>query len=109
MSTFQIDFGGDGKAPVVGIDLGTTNSLVAVSGPTGQPEIIPGAAGDRIVPSIVSIAEDGRVLVGREAQNALLTHPERTVYSAKRLMGRGIADVRDELQIFPFQIAEGSD
>lgn len=109
MATFQIDFGNDGKAPVVGIDLGTTNSLVAVAGPTGQPEIIAGTAGDRILPSVVSVSEDGRVLVGRDAQAALLTHPERTVYSAKRLMGRGVADIQDELSIFPFQIAEGSD
>ena len=109
MSTFQIDFGSAEKAPVVGIDLGTTNSLVAVMGAAGHPEVIPGPDGSRIVPSVVSIGADGRVLVGREAQDALITSPERTVYSSKRLMGRGVEDVRDELSLFPFRIAEGSE
>lgn len=109
MSTFQIDFGSDGKSPVVGIDLGTTNSLVAILNEAGHPEVIPGADGDRMVPSVVSVAPDGRILVGRAAQDALLTHPERTVYSAKRLMGRGAADVREEVSLFPFRIAEDSE
>src|ERR687891_46127 len=109
MSTFQIDFGSDNTAPVIGIDLGTTNSLVAVRNEAGHPEVIPGADGDRIVPSVVSIAPDGRVLVGREAQQALITHPDRTVYSAKRLMGRGVEDITDELNLFPFRIAPDSE
>jgi len=108
MSTFQIDFG-EQKSPVVGIDLGTTNSLVAVMGATGQPEIIPGPDGSKIVPSVVSVSPTGEVLVGAAARDALLTSPERTVYSAKRLMGRGHADVQDELALFPFHIAEGSE
>jgi molecular chaperone DnaK len=108
MSTFQIDFGQQ-QSPVVGIDLGTTNSLVAVMGPAGQPEIIPGPDGSKLVPSVVSVSPSGEVLVGEAAREALLTHPERTVYSAKRLMGRGIADVRDELSLLPFRIAEGSE
>src|SRR6476661_6728101 len=93
MSTFQIDFG-ERKSPVVGIDLGTTNSLVAVMGPTGHPEIITGPDGSRLVPSIVSVTESGEILVGDTARDALLTHPERTAYSAKRFMGRGIQDVQ---------------
>ena len=108
MSTFQIDFGND-KKPVVGIDLGTTNSLVACIGPNGTPEIIPGPDGDRLVPSIVSIAPTGEILVGKPGRDALITHPERTVYSAKRLMGRGVEDIREELALFPFRIAEGSE
>ncbi|HYI95259.1 MAG TPA: Fe-S protein assembly chaperone HscA [Bryobacteraceae bacterium] len=108
MSTFQIDFG-EQKSPVVGIDLGTTNSLVAVMGPTGQPEVIAGPDGSKIVPSVVSITESGEVLVGAFARDALLTHADRTVYSTKRLMGRGSADVQDELSSIPFQIAEGSE
>jgi Fe-S protein assembly chaperone HscA len=107
--TFDIDFGSAKKAPVVGIDLGTTNSLVAVLDPAGHPEIIPGAKGERILPSVVSVAENGSVLVGRPAQDALLTHPERTVYSAKRFMGRGTDDVREELQHLPFRLADSSD
>lgn len=108
MSTFQIDFGQQ-KSPVVGIDLGTTNSLVAVMGPTGQPEIIPGPDGSKIVPSVVSVTPAGEVLVGSPARDALLKFPGRTVYSTKRLMGRGLADIEEELQLFPFHIAEGSE
>jgi Fe-S protein assembly chaperone HscA len=109
MSTFQIDFGDQKKSPVVGIDLGTTNSLVAVLSPAGHPEIIPGPDGDRILPSVVSVTPEGQVLVGRAAQDALITSPERTVYSAKRLMGRGVDDIQEELKLFPFHVAPGSE
>ena len=110
MSTFQIDFGDSSQQAVaVGIDLGTTNSLVAVLGPSGRPEIIPGPDGSHIVASVVSISPDGSVLVGDAAQDALLTSPERTVYSAKRLMGRGVEDIREELKLFPFRVADGSE
>lgn len=108
MSTFEIDFGQQ-KSPVVGIDLGTTNSLVAVMGSTGQPEVIPGPDGSKIVPSIVSIDANGKILVGSAAQEALLTRPGHTVYSTKRLMGRGAADLQDEIHLIPFQIAEDSE
>src|SRR5579859_5265143 len=100
MSTFQIDFG-ESKSKIVGIDLGTTNSLVAVMDLTG-PRILSG-----IVPSVVSVTASGEVIAGAEAREALITHPESTVYSVKRLMGRGLADVGDELKLFPFRIAEG--
>ncbi len=103
MSTFQIDFG-KSKSPIVGIDLGTTNSLVAVMDKTGAPKILSG-----IVPSVVSVTGSGDVLAGAEARDALITRPERTVYSVKRLMGRGLADVQEELKLFPFRIAEGSE
>ncbi len=106
MSTFQIDFGAQDR--VVGIDLGTTNSLVAFMDLTG-PKIIPGSDGDKLVPSVVSIHESGEVVVGNAARELLITQPERTVYSVKRLMGRGLEDVRDELKLFPFRIASGSE
>jgi Fe-S protein assembly chaperone HscA len=106
MSTFQIDFGQDER--VVGIDLGTTNSLVAFMDLTG-PKIIPGADGDKLVPSVVSINESGEVIVGNPARELLLTQPARTVYSVKRLMGRGLADVQQELKLFPFHIADNSE
>jgi Fe-S protein assembly chaperone HscA len=106
MSTFQIDFGEQDR--VVGIDLGTTNSLVAYMDLTG-PKIIPGADGDKLVPSVVSIIESGEVVVGNTARELLLTQPERTVYSVKRLMGRGLADVQQELKLFPFHIAADSE
>ncbi len=100
--SFQIDFGGE-KSPIVGIDLGTTNSLVAAMELTG-PRILSG-----IVPSVVSVTESGEVIAGAEAREMLLTHPERTVYSVKRLMGRGVEDIQEELKLFPFHIAEGSE
>ena len=101
MSTFQIDFGDDQKQ-IVGIDLGTTNSLIAVMEPTG-PRILSG-----IVPSVVSVTPGGEVIVGDQAREMLITHPERSVYSVKRLMGRDAADVREELKLFPFRLADNS-
>ena len=86
---------------VVGIDLGTTNSLVAYV-KDGKPEVIRDASGDGLVPSIVSVDESGTIFVGREAQRRLLTAPARTAYSVKRFMGKGLADVRDEVKRFPF-------
>jgi molecular chaperone DnaK len=90
---------------IVGIDLGTTNSLVAyVDAQTGQPKCIPGPYGATLCPSIVSLDPDGSVIVGEAARRRLLTQPERTIYSVKRLMGRGPADVQNELALFPFRI-----
>jgi Fe-S protein assembly chaperone HscA len=92
-------------ARIVGIDLGTTNSLVAYADPqTGAPKCIPGPNGSTLCPSVVSIDADGSVIVGEPAKRRLLTQPERTIYSVKRLMGRGPADVQDELKLFPFRI-----
>ncbi|MBI3404243.1 MAG: Fe-S protein assembly chaperone HscA [Acidobacteria bacterium] len=89
----------------VGIDLGTTYSLIAfVDTATGQPKCIPGTQGETLLPSVVSVDSDGSVVVGQPARQRLLTQPERTIYSVKRLMGRGVGDVQDELKIFPFQI-----
>jgi Fe-S protein assembly chaperone HscA len=106
MSTFQIDFGADDR--VVGIDLGTTNSLVAFMDLTG-PKIMPGVDGSNLVPSVVSMEPSGEVVVGNSARQLLMTQPERTVYSVKRLMGRGLADIQEELNLFPFRVAEGSE
>jgi Fe-S protein assembly chaperone HscA len=94
---------------IVGIDLGTTNSLVAYIDPeTNQPECIPGPYGSTLCPSVVSLDSDGSVVVGEAARSRLLTQPERTIYSVKRLMGRGPADVQDELKLFPFRIDPAS-
>jgi Fe-S protein assembly chaperone HscA len=92
---------------VVGIDLGTTNSLVAYV-KDGQPVVIRDAAGDALVPSIVSVSADGTAHVGREAERRLLTDAARTVYSVKRFMGRGIEDVGDEARLFPFRVGGGA-
>src|SRR6185295_12554221 len=89
---------------VVGIDLGTTNSLVAYV-KDGAPLVIRDRAGDGLVPSVVSVAADGTVYVGREAQRRLLIDAGRSVYSVKRFMGKGIDDVREEASLFPFRIA----
>lgn len=89
---------------VVGIDLGTTNSLVAYVGPNG-PEVIRDANGDALVPSVVSVGDRGTMFVGREAQRRLLLYPDRSVYSVKRFMGRGIEDVRGDAALLPFRIS----
>ena len=104
---FQIEFDSNDET-VVGIDLGTTNSLVAWMNLT-KPEVIPGEDGDKLVPSIVSLTPAGEIITGNPARLELINHPDRTIYSVKRLMGRGVADVQDELSLFPFRIAEGSD
>src|SRR2546428_4149667 len=90
---------------VVGIDLGTTYSLIAyLDKETGRPRCIPGPYGETLCPSVVSVDAGGSVVVGEPARRRLLTQPDRTIYSVKRLMGRGVADVQDELKIFPFRI-----
>jgi molecular chaperone DnaK len=94
---------------IVGIDLGTTNSLVAhIDARTGQPKCIPGPTGNTLCPSVVSLDPDGSIIVGEPARRRLLTQPERTIYSVKRLMGRGPADVQSELRLFPFRIDPSS-
>ena len=96
-------------AKTVGIDLGTTYSLIAFQDKReGRPKCIPGPYGTPLCPSVVSVDADGSIVVGQAAQRRLLTQPERTIYSVKRLMGRGPADVQDELKIFPFRIDPAS-
>jgi Fe-S protein assembly chaperone HscA len=102
---------------IVGIDLGTTNSLIAyMEGDT--PVVIPGVDGSNLVPSIVALdlpepdlPDSGQparatVTVGNSARRALIENPERAIYSVKRLMGRGLEDVEDELKLFPFRLAD---
>ncbi len=88
---------------VVGIDLGTTNSLVAYV-KDGVPQVIRDRQGDGLVPSVVSFGDEGTVHVGREAQRRLLVEAQRTVYSVKRFMGKGRDDVHEETSHFPFRI-----
>jgi molecular chaperone DnaK len=93
----------------VGIDLGTTYSLIAYQDPaTGRPKCVQGPYGTPLCPSVVSVDPDGAILVGEPARRRLLTQSSRTIYSVKRLMGRGIADVQDELKLFPFELAPES-
>lgn len=92
---------------IVGIDLGTTNSLVAFM-QGEQPVVIPGEDGSNLVPSVVALAgdEQRKFIVGNGARQYLIQTPDRVIYSAKRLMGRGVEDVREELKLFPFHLAE---
>ena len=89
---------------VVGIDLGTTNSLVACV-IDGAPVVIRDESGDGLLPSVVSVDGSGTVFVGREAQRRLLTDPTRTMYSVKRFMGKGAEDVKGEAALFPFHLS----
>ena len=96
---------------VVGIDLGTTNSLVAYM-QGDAPVVIPGVGRLNLVPSVVALdpipADGGRptVTVGNTARKALIETPERVIYSVKRLMGRGLEEIQDELKLFPFRLAD---
>jgi len=90
---------------IVGIDLGTTNSLVAyMQGET--PAVIPGEDGLNLVPSVVALGEKNQIIVGNAARKYLIETPERAVYSVKRLMGRGVEDIQQELRFFPFRLAD---
>ena len=90
---------------IVGIDLGTTNSLVAFM-QAETPVVIPGEDGLNLVPSVVALDEQGQIIVGSAARKYLIETPERAVYSIKRLMGRGVEDIQEELKLFPFRLAE---
>jgi molecular chaperone DnaK len=90
---------------IVGIDLGTTNSLVAFM-EGEKPVVIPGEDGSNLVPSVVALDENNQPIVGNRARKYLIETPDRAVYSIKRLMGRGIEDIQEELKLFPFRVAE---
>lgn len=89
---------------IVGIDLGTTNSLIAFM-KEGQPCVVPDRNGRTMVPSVVALTDNG-LIVGDSAKEHLTRNPERTVYSVKRFMGKGLADVQNELAYFPYTLTE---
>ncbi|MDH4302041.1 MAG: molecular chaperone DnaK [Nitrospira sp.] len=91
-------------ARIVGIDLGTTNSLIAYM-KDGQPCVVPDRHGRALVPSVVALTDNG-LIVGDSAKEHLTRSPERTVYSVKRFMGKGLADVQSELAYFPYHLSE---
>ena len=93
---------------IVGIDLGTTNSLVAVL-ESGEPVVIPTAEGSRLLPSIVAFTKTGERLVGEMAKRQAVVNPENTVSSIKRFMGRRFSDVAEERQRVPYKVVEGPD
>ncbi|HEX8185614.1 MAG TPA: Fe-S protein assembly chaperone HscA [Blastocatellia bacterium] len=110
MPVIELSMSGRPKSGrVVGIDLGTTNSLVAYMSDHG-PEVIRDERGGALVPSIVYFETgEKRLLIGEEARERLITEPRKAIYSVKRFMGRGGADVQEDLHLVPFQIAEGSE
>ncbi len=93
-------------AKIIGIDLGTTNSAMAVL-EGGEPTIIPNAEGGRTTPSVVAFAKNGERLVGTVAKRQAVTNPENTVFSIKRFMGRKFRDVSEEMKIVPYKVVEG--
>jgi len=92
---------------VVGIDLGTTNSVISVV-IGGEPQVIPNAEGSRLTPSVVAFTKTGERLVGQMAKRQSILNPENTVYSIKRFMGRRLAEVEAERKMVPYKVEEGS-
>ena len=93
---------------IIGIDLGTTNSCVAVM-EGGEPKVIPNEEGGRTTPSIVAFTKSGERLVGQVAKRQAITNPENTVYSIKRFMGRRLSEVGDELKMVPYKVVAKGD
>ena len=91
---------------IIGIDLGTTNSVVAVM-EGGQPVVIPNQEGGRTTPSVVGFAKSGERLVGQVAKRQAVTNPENTVYSIKRFMGRRFDEVSEEMKMVPYKVVAG--
>src|SRR5713101_7443783 len=91
---------------VIGIDLGTTNSCVAVM-EGGEPKVIPNAEGFRTTPSVVAFSKTGERLVGQVARRQAITNPKQTIYSIKRFMGRRYDEVTSEIQLVPYQVVRG--
>src|SRR5215472_16513760 len=92
---------------IIGIDLGTTNSVVAVM-EGGQPVVIPNQEGGRTTPSVVGFAKSGERLVGQVAKRQAITNPENTVYSIKRFMGRRFSEVQNEIKTVPYKVVAAS-
>ena len=91
---------------ILGIDLGTTNSAMAVY-EGGDPTIIVNAEGDRTTPSVVGFRADGDRVVGKAAKNQAVTNPKNTVFSIKRFMGRKYSEVASEIKTVPYEVREG--
>src|SRR5574339_1315184 len=91
---------------IIGIDLGTTNSVVAVM-QAGEPAVIPNQEGSRITPSVVGFTKSGERLVGQVAKRQAITNPENTVYSIKRFMGRKYDEVNEEMKMVPYTVVRG--
>src|SRR5215471_8915530 len=88
---------------VIGIDLGTTNSVVAIM-EGSEPVVITNSEGGRTTPSVVGFTKDGNRLVGQVAKRQAVTNPENTIYSIKRFMGRRFNEVSDEMKMVPYKV-----
>ena len=97
---------GQNNGKTIGIDLGTTNSVVSVI-EGGEPKVIVNSEGDRVTPSVVAFNKDGQRLIGQVARRQAITNPENTVYSIKRFMGRGYDEVKGEISMVPFEVENG--
>src|SRR4029078_3600315 len=93
-------------AKTIGIDLGTTNSCMAVL-EGSEPTVIPNAEGGRTTPSVVAFGRDGQRLVGAPAKRPQVTNPQNTIFSIKRFMGRKFDEVSEEMKIVPYAVAKG--
>src|SRR5687768_18524224 len=94
-------------AKVIGIDLGTTKSVVAVM-EGGDPVVIPNQEGSRVTPSVVGFTKDGEILVGQVAKRQAVTNPENTVFSIKRFMGRRYDEVLEEMKLVPYKVVRAA-
>src|SRR5438876_7467799 len=92
-------------AKVIGIDLGTTNSVVAVV-ESGDPAVIANQEGSRLTPSVVGFTKDGEILVGQVAKRQAVTNPDNTVFSIKRFMGRKFGEISSEQKRVPYNVAQ---
>src|SRR5271157_1078054 len=95
-------------AKIIGIDLGTTNSVVAVM-EGGEPKVIPNEEGGRTTPSVVAFTKNGERLVGQVAKRQAITNPENTIYSIKRFMGRRYDEVNEEMKMVPYKVVQSGD
>src|SRR5436190_14268565 len=93
-------------AKAIGIDLGTTNSVVAVM-EGGKPTVIINSEGSRLTPSVVAFTQNGEILVGQLAKRQAVLNPENTIYSAKRFIGRRYSEVQSEIKNVPFKVVAG--
>ena len=91
---------------IIGIDLGTTNSVVAVM-EAGQPTVIANQEGARTTPSVVAFTKSGERLVGQVAKRQAITNPENTIFSIKRFMGRRYDEVSEEMKMVPYKVVRG--
>ncbi|MZH42380.1 MAG: Hsp70 family protein, partial [Nitrospinae bacterium] len=92
---------------IVGIDLGTTNSVVAVM-EGSEPKVILNEEGSRTTPSVVAFTKEGEILVGQVAKRQAIANPENTIFSIKRFMGRSLNEVAEEMKMVPYEVIQGS-